>query len=158
MVLAFRKPWLQHAAADFSAVPDDFSTPVLAMPAWHSKHYGRGIAGSYRNGYGYGKGNHYGKRFGNPYRASPYQHGRQGGLEQAIQSSFPAALRSTLEWPTTDWFALLTDKFTSADGQAEKPPPVAPSARVGSKLTRAIVGLFGGSQEKEGTGPLETWL
>ena len=49
---------------------------------------------------------------------------------------------------------MLTNKFTSADG-AEKPPPTAPSARVGSKLTRAIVGLFGSSQEKEATVPSE---
>ncbi|OLP93192.1 hypothetical protein AK812_SmicGene24924 [Symbiodinium microadriaticum] len=133
------------------------------MPAWHSKQYGRGNAGSYQSssshqswqsGKGYGKGGHYGKGFGNPYRASPYQHGRQGGLEQAIQGSFQAALQSTLEGAITEGFALLTNKFTSADG-AEKPPPTAPSARVGSKLTRAIVGLFGSSQEKEATVPSE---
>ena len=70
-------------------------TSVLAMPAWHSKQYGRGNAGSYQSssshqswqsGKGYGKGSHYGKGFGNPYRASPTSMGGKGAFSKPFKA------------------------------------------------------------------------
>ena len=90
------------------------------------------------------------KGFGKHYNNSNRFNGsRPRGLEQAVTRSFQSALTSTLESAISEGFAMFTSKLSGNDlqqqQQQQQPQQHSPPARAGSALTRAIVGLFGGT-------------
>ena len=118
-----------------------------------------GKAGGYGKGYGknkgYGKGSGSSKGYGKGYskgswqdqRSGPYANNRGSSFEHAVSRSFQSALGSTLECAITEGFSMVASRL-AGEGRPDVPQHVSPPARAGSALTRAIVSLFGGSQQQ----------